>query len=147
VAQPPRHLPDVNVWIALLDEAHVFHAQALQFFERSKLRIATTPLVENGVIRVLNLPGYSRLGPAGFDNVSRKLAEVCAAVDHEFWPGRVSLCSPGTVVWPRVMGHNQITDVYLLALAVAHGGCLATLDHGVSLATVEGAAPRHLLRL
>ena len=56
-----RYLPDVNVWVALLDEAHVFHAQALAFIQRKRLKIATCALVENGVVRVLNLPGYSRL--------------------------------------------------------------------------------------
>ena len=42
------------------------------------------------------------------------------------------------------MGHNQITDVYLLALAVAHGGALATLDHRVALNAVRDAQGKHL---
>ena len=130
-----RHLLDVNVWVALLDEAHVFHAQALAFIQRRRLKIATCALVENGVIRVLNLPGYS------------KLADICAEIDHEFWAGDVSLRTPGLANWPRVLGHQQITDVYLLALAVAHGGCLITLDHGVALSTVVGATHKHLLLL
>jgi uncharacterized protein len=142
-----RYLLDVNVWIALLDEAHAFHAQALAFIQRRRLKVATCALVENGVIRVLNLPGYSRLGPVGFEVVARKLDEICAGLDHEHWPCDVSICTPGVVIWPRVLGHNQITDVYLLALAVAHGGCLATLDHRVALSTVEGASGRHLLLL
>ena len=142
-----RHLLDVNVWVALLDEAHAFHAQALAFIQRRRLKIATCALVENGVIRVLNLPGYSRLGPVGFEVVSRKLNEICADMDHEFWPDSVSLRVPGVVQWPRVLGHNQITDVYLLALAVENRGCLVTLDHRVALSTVVGAAGKHLLLL
>ena len=102
-----RHLLDVNVWVALLDEAHVFHAQALTFIERRKLQIATCPLVENGVVRVLNLPGYSRLGPVGFDVVARKLDEICAGMDHAFWPDNVSLRTPGMVNWQRVLGHTR----------------------------------------
>lgn len=142
-----RHLLDVNVWVALLDEAHVFHAQALAFVQRRKLKIATCALTENGVIRVLNLPAYSKLGPVGFEAVTRKLADICTELDHEFWPDDVSLRTPGLVQWPRVLGHQQISDIYLLALAVAHGGCLVTLDHGVALTTVAGAAPKHLLLL
>ena len=142
-----RHLLDVNVWVALLDEAHVFHAQALAFIERRKLQIASCALVENGVIRVLNLPAYSKLGPVGFEAVAGKLAEICAGMDHEFWPDQLSLRTPGLVNWPRVLGHNQITDVYLLALAVAHGGCLVTLDHRVAASTVPGATAKHLLLL
>jgi toxin-antitoxin system PIN domain toxin len=142
-----RYLLDVNVWVALLDEAHVFHAQALAFMERKKLPIATCPLVENGVVRVLNLPGYSTFGPAGFEAVATKLDEICAAVDHEFWPDDLSLRTPGMVNWPRVLGHNQITDIYLLALAVIHDGCFLTLDHRVATSTVAGASARHLLLL
>lgn len=142
-----RHLLDVNVWVALLDEAHVFHSLALAFIERRRLKIATCPLVENGVIRVLNLPGYSKLGPVGFEPVSKKLGEICADIDHEFWPDQISLRSDGLVNWPRVLGHNQITDVYLLALAVANKGCLVTLDHRVALSTAMGAEAKNLMLL
>jgi uncharacterized protein len=96
-----RHLLDVNVWVALMDEAHIFHASALAFIRKPRLKIATCSLVENGVIRVLNLPGYSKLGPVGFDVVSQKLAEICAELDHEFWPDQLSLRTPGLVYWPR----------------------------------------------
>ena len=142
-----RHLLDVNVWVALLDEAHVFHAQAVAFIERKDLKIASCPLVENGVIRILNLPAYSKLGPVGFEAVARKIGAICADLDHAFWPDALSLCTINTVQWSRVLGHNQITDVYLLALAVAHKGCLATLDHRVALNTVQGAAAKNLVLL
>ena len=142
-----RHLLDVNVWVALLDEAHVFHAQALALMQRRRVRIATCPLVENGVIRVLNLPAYSPVGPVGFHVVAHKLSEICGGLDHEFWSDDLSLRTSGVVNWPRVLGHNQITDVYLLALAVARGGCLVTLDHRVALSTVVGAGAANLLLL
>ena len=144
---PQRCLPDVNVWVALLDEAHVFHAQALAFIQRQRLKIATCALVENGVVRVLNLPAYSRLPSVGFAPVAAKLAEICSGMDHAFWPCDVSLREAGRVNWPRVMGHNQITDVYLLALCVANKGCLVTLDHRVTLSTVTNAAAENLMLL
>ena len=137
----------MNVWIALLDEAHVHHAQALAFMERRKVKIATCPLTENGVIRILNLPGYSKRGPAGFEPVQQKLQQICADVDHEFWPDSLSLRTESRVNWSRVLGHNQITDVYLLALAVANKGCLVTLDHRVALSTVIGAGSGNLMLL
>lgn len=139
-----RYLLDVNVWIALLDEAHVHHLHALAFIEQKNLKIASCPLVENGVIRVLNLPGYSKFGPVGFDRVSHKLREICADMDHEFWPDSVSLRTDGLIDWSRVMGHNQITDIYLLALAKTNRGSLATLDHRVALSTVLGATAKNL---
>ena len=142
-----RHLLDVNVWVALLDEAHVFHAQALAFVQRRKLKIATCALVENAVIRVLNMPAYSKLGPVGFEAVARKLADICTELDHEFWPDDVSLRTPGLVQWPRVLGHQQISDIYLLALAVKHGGRLVTFDGSIARTAVVGADARHLLAI
>jgi len=100
--------------------------------------------VENGVISVLNLPGYSKFGPVGFCKVSDKLSEICHDLDHEFWPDSLSLRTKGLVDWSRVLGHNQITNIYLLALAKAHQGCLATLDHRVALSTVVGATAKNL---
>jgi toxin-antitoxin system PIN domain toxin len=142
-----RYLLDVNVWVALLDEAHVHHAQALAFVQRRQVKIATCPLVENGVIRILNLPGYSRYGPAGFEAVQQKLLQICADLDHEFWSDSVSLLTESRVNWSRVLGHNQITDVYLLALAVANKACLVTLDHRVALSTVHEAGSSNLMLL
>ena len=142
-----RLLLDVNVWIALLDDAHVHNADALALFQKPGLKMATCPLVENGVLRVLNLPGYSPHGPAGFEAVRTKMALACADVDHEFWADDISLRTDGLVNWSRVFGHGQITDLYLLALAVAHQGALATFDHRIALNAVVGAEKANLLLL
>lgn len=139
-----RYLLDVNVLVALLDEAHIHHAVAQNLVAQPNLKIATCALTENGVLRVLNLPGYSSYGPAGFEAVRAQLDQLCKDTDHEFWPCDVTLRDDSKIDWSRVMGHNQITDVYLLALAVAHGGALATLDHRVALNAVQGAQARHL---
>jgi predicted nucleic acid-binding protein len=42
---------------------------------------------------------------------------------------------------------KQITDLYLLALAVHHGGCLVTFDRGVIREAVPGATAEHLVVL
>lgn len=139
-----RLLLDVNVWVGLFDDAHIHNAQALALFSRPKLKIATSALTENGVLRVLNLPGYANRAPPGFEVVRQKLALACSDVDHEFWPCSISLRDDGLLNWARIMGHNQITDAYLLALAVHQGGALATFDHRVALSAVLGAEAKHL---
>ncbi len=144
--QSVRHLLDVNVWIALLDEGHTHHTIAKKLFSNSKLKIATCPLVENGVIRILNMPNYSAFGAVGFDEVRKQLSMVFSDFDHEFWADDITLRS-APVNWTHVMGHNQITDVYLLALAVAHDGCLASFDRRIALSTVSSAKAKHLVLL
>jgi toxin-antitoxin system PIN domain toxin len=139
-----RGLLDVNVWVALFDDAHQFSGRANAFIESRRVQIATCPLVENGIIRVLSLPGYGRRGGLPIQLVRERLREACAALDHEFWPDDISLRDDERVDFSRVQGHNQITDLYLLALAVAHGGRLVTFDQAIALSSVRGATPRHL---
>lgn len=139
-----RCLFDVNVWIALFDDAHVLADRANALIETPRLRIATCPLVENAVIRVMNLPGYGRRGAVGLERVRDQLAKACAELDHEFWPDDVSLRDERIADFTRVHGHNQITDLYLLALAVKHGGILVTFDQAISLDAVRGAGSQHL---
>lgn len=140
----PRCLLDVNVWVALFDDAHLCSDRANAMIETPGTRIATCPLVENGVIRVLNLPSYGRRGALGLQRVRNQLAHACSSLDHEFWADDVSLRDDHAVDFTRVHGHNQITDLYLLALAVRHGGTLVTFDQSVPLDAVHGATAAHL---
>ena len=122
---PQRALLDVNVWIALLDDAHQFCEEATAFIESPEARIATCPLVENGVIRIMAMPSYGRGGGLPMHQVRQRLQQACASLDHAFWPDDVSLRDDTLVDFSRVQGHQQVTDLYLLALAVRHGGTLA----------------------
>lgn len=142
-----RALLDVNVWIALFDDAHQFSQRANAFIDRPGVQIATCPLVENGVIRVLGSPYYSRRGALSIQQVRDRLRSTCAALDHMFWPDDVSLRDEALFNFGRVQGHNQIADLYLLGLAVRHRGCLATFDQAIGLQSAHGAAARHLLLL
>lgn len=139
-----RMLLDVNVWVALFDDAHVASVQANALIDLPGVTIATCPLVENGVIRVLNLPGYGRRGALGLQRVRAQLVHACKTLDHKFWPDDVTLRDDSAVDINRVHGHNQITDLYLLALVVKHGGTLVTFDQNIPLAAVRGAGVEHL---
>ena len=142
--RPTRALLDVNVWIALLDDAHQFSSQANAFIESTGVSIATCPLVENGVIRVMSMPSYGRGGGVAPSLVRQHLQMACSALDHAFWPDDVSLRSDPRVDFSRIHGHRQITDLYLLTLAVHHGGKLVTFDRSIALSSVHGAQPHHL---
>lgn len=139
-----RALLNVNVWIALFDDAHQFSERANAFIESRGVKIATCPLVENGVIRVMSLPGYGRRGGLPMHSVRERLREACASLDHAFWPDDISLRDDERVDFSRVQGHNQITDLYLLALAVGNGGRLVTFNQTIALSSVRGATARHL---
>jgi uncharacterized protein len=139
-----RALLDVNVWVALFDDAHQFSPRANAFIESRGLKVATCPLVENGVIRILSLPSYGRRGGLPIQRVREQLRKACATLDHEFWPDDISLRDDRHVDFDRVQGHNQITDLYLLALAVHRGGCLASFDQAIAISSVRGATAKNL---
>lgn len=138
-----RALLDVNVLVALLDAAHIHHIEATTWLARNlRHGWASCPLTQNGCLRILSLPGYlNRQAPR---EVASRLAEAVADPSHAFWPDSLSLLDAAHVSWDHVLGTRQITDVYLLALAVSHGGRLVTFDQAISLHAVPGAARKHL---
>ncbi|MEO8250257.1 MAG: TA system VapC family ribonuclease toxin [Burkholderiales bacterium] len=142
-----RYLLDVNVWLALFDDQHVHNARTGAWLDQPRLRIATCPLTENGVLRIMNIPAFNRQSVAGFSAVRMMMTKVCDEIDHEFWPDDVSLRSDDVLDWGRVSGHNQVTDAYLLALAVKNGGALASFDQRIALSAVRGATEIHLALL
>lgn len=141
-----RALLDVNVLIALLDVDHPLHSSAATWLKSNAAHgWASCPLTENGCVRIMSQPGYSH--PLAASAVIARLAEAAAGPSHEFWPADVSLLDRTIVDPSRVLGPRQVTDLYLLALAVRHGGRFVTYDGGVPLSAVRGATPQHLLVL
>ena len=63
---------------------------------------------------------------------------------HAFWPDDLSITDAAAFDWGRLQGHQQVTDVYLLTLAVTHGGRLVTFDQRVQPGMVKGCRPEHL---
>ncbi len=137
-------LLDVNVLVALFDPGHVHHEAAHRwFFVARPGGWATCPLTENGLVRVLSNPAYPGRRTTVADAVDR-LRRFTESGDHVHWPDDVSLLRPDELDGSRLRGHREITDAYLLALAVRHDGALATFDRSVRTAAVPGFEPRHL---
>ena len=142
-----RFLLDINVLIALIDPAHVQHDRAHEWFAASGEKAwATCPLTENGLLRIVGHARYPNSAgtPAA---VAELLASLRALPGHEFWPDDVSLLDQERVDRTRLLDSAQVTDSYLLALAVARGGQLATFDQRlVADAVIHGAKALHLIR-
>lgn len=138
-------LLDVNVLVALFDPMHLDHEAAHAWFERHRSDgWSTCPLTENGLVRVLSNPAYPGRRTTVGDAVER-LDLFESSGDHVFWPDTVSVCQRSVVARDRLQGHRQVTDVYLLALARAHGGRLATLDRSIPVNAVVGASAKDLV--
>jgi toxin-antitoxin system PIN domain toxin len=142
-----RFLLDINVLIALLDSAHVQHDRAHEWFATAGRKAwATCPLTENGVVRIVGHARYPN-SPGTPAAVLELLAGLCALPGHDFWADDITLRDAERVARSRLLDSSQVTDSYLLALAKAHGGKLATFDQRlVTDAVVNGAQALHVLR-
>ncbi len=139
-------LLDVNVLIALIDPAHVAHEPAHRWFEAQGAKAwATCPITENGVIRIVGHPSYPN-SAGSLAMVASIVAELTSLPGHVFWSDDISLVKSAHVDAARILTPGQVTDSYLLALAVARGGRLATFDRRLSASAVQnGAAALHLI--
>ena len=130
---------DVNVLIALFDPGHPNHEDAHRWFSRNRKQgWATCAVTINGCIRVLSSPSYPAIDATPAEVASR-LRVLCAASDHQFWKESVSLLDETLFRPEAIAGHRQVTDVYLLGLAIRRGGRLATFDRSIPLKAVRGA--------
>jgi len=138
-----RALLDVNVLLALLDSDHVDHVRAGEWLDAAiDAGWASCPITENGFVRVISQPRYpSPVPPA---QAIELLAATRDSRHHAFWPCDVSLLDAQVVDRSRLHGPRQVTDAYLLALAVAHEGRFVTFDRSLALETVPGATQEHL---
>ena len=132
------YLLDVNLLLALSDPMHVHHQPAHAWFAETGAQAwATCPVTENGFVRIASHPRYPNR-PGDEAAVLGILRQFCAIEGHRFWSEDISirdLIRPGGIVT-----HAQITDIFLLGLAVHNAGKLATLDRRLPFTAVDGGA-------
>ncbi len=132
------YLLDVNVLIALVDPAHIQHDEAHDWFARVGHKgFATCPLTENGLIRIVGHPKYPN-SPGPPSVVLQSLVAIRGLSGHKFWADDLSVADAGFFAAELLSSHSRVTDSYLLALAHAKGGRLATLDQKLATEVVPG---------
>lgn len=132
----PVALLDVNVMVALAWPSHVHHVVAQEWFaEQQALGWATCPTTESGLVRVSSNMAVIPYAVSPVEALEL-LDEMTHLDGHEFWADDVRGVVGPELDGSLVVGHRQVTDAHLLALAVSRGGVLATLDRAV-----RGLAP------
>jgi toxin-antitoxin system PIN domain toxin len=124
-------LLDLNVLIALTDSEHQHYAAAQAWFDaHGKRDFGICPLTEAGFIRLTTNPNY----PSGPRSVDQAIAILQALQGHQscrYWEIKESWVTLTAPFAARVSGHQQVSDAYLLGLAIKENGVLVTFDRGI----------------
>lgn len=139
-----RGLLDINILIALLDENHTHHGAASDWLAGNiQHGWASCPFTQNGCVRIMSQPRYPNA--LGVSEIVLRLQSAVSTRHHEFIADDISLLDDSAVDRERLLSPRHLTDVYLLALAVAHGARLVTLDKSIPLAAVRRANAESLM--
>ena len=131
-------LLDTNVLVALFSADHSHHGVAQRWFrEHEKKGWATCPFTQAGFVRLVSNPTVARTAVSPAEAIA-VLEENLQTPHHEFWPDDISFMKAVTPLTSGLQGHKQITDAYLLGLAIHHKGKLATFDRSIASLLPEG---------
>lgn len=125
------HLLDTNVLIALAWPQHIHHGAAHRWFAGTGRRgWATCPLTQVGFARISSNPKIIPDAVSPRDALAT-LARMTRLSGHQFWPDMLQPTEAVGLASLALVGHRQVSDAYLLALAQSNDGKLATFDRGV----------------
>ena len=116
-------LLDANVLIALVVEDHVHHRAAERWFAGTTAAIATCPITQGSLLRLLIREGQSAQAATAV------VSALMTQPRHVFWPDDAAF---DAVPLTGVIGYRQVTEAYLAHLARTHNGRLATFDQGLA---------------
>lgn len=124
-----QYLLDLNVLIAFADEEHVHHKRVMRWFKAGGSRNwGICPLTEAGLVRLAANP---KVGAFSVEQAIEMLVELAKVPGYRYWPmtGKwVDMVAPFA---SRIFGHQQVTDSYLLGLAIKENGVLVTFDKAI----------------
>jgi len=124
-------LLDTNVLIALVWPSHSAHLRAQHWFAKNARQgWATCPMTQCGFVRVSSNPAFSPHALSSAEALVLLRANLNHPA-HSFWPDDFDLGPMSDFAAQELSGHQQVTDAYLLSLAMHHHGKLATLDRGI----------------
>lgn len=133
-----RALLDINVLIALLDEDHVHHVETRRWLEENiDHGWASCPLTQNGCIRIMSQPRYPNAVHVA--EIVARLQKAVSTQHHRFITDNVSLLNPDIIDHGRLLSPRQLTDIYLLALAVENECRFITFDRSIPTGAAKQA--------
>lgn len=124
------YLLDVNLLFVFHQPRHIDYEIARRWFHnKGRAGFATSPITQAGLLRLL-VQNAAKLEAFAMKEAKEALRHLVAQPAHIFWPDSSAYLDATERFAGRLHGYRQITDAYLLGLAIQNQGRLATLDHG-----------------
>ena len=140
-------LLDVNILVAMAWPTHRAHENVQEWLSRHALEgWATCPLTQTAFVRILSNPAFSPNALTPGDALTLLRANL-GHPGHRFWADELSLAQAVEPLTPRWTGHQQVTDAYLLGLAMHKKGKLATMDRAILALLPEKSRDREFVEL
>lgn len=139
-------LLDLNLLIALAWPSHIHHHIAQAWFSKNASSgWATCPMTQCGFVRISS---NKKIIPEAVTpkEALALLKEVLKHKAHTFWEDDIGILDDH-IPSQLLIGHRQITDAYLLGLAIRQGGRLVTLDGGLSALLTTQSHHRTVLHI
>jgi uncharacterized protein len=127
----PRYLLDLNALISLADADSIHYKAIHRWFDAGGgQNWGVCPLTESGFVRVTTNPVYR--GPTRtVEQATGILAGFALHAGYRYWPITEKWAVLTSPFSARLMGHQQVTDAYLLGLAIRENGILVTFDKAI----------------
>jgi toxin-antitoxin system PIN domain toxin len=139
-------LLDVNVLVGLLWRRHTLHRSAMEWFtNHASDGWATCPITQAGFVRIVSNPAIDPMAPSIPKAIDLLRVATRQKSHHRFWADDLSLTEISSGVRTRMQGLKQITDAYLLALAIGHNARFVTFDRGILSLAPQGSAEHSAL--
>jgi toxin-antitoxin system PIN domain toxin len=124
----PKYLLDVNVLLALLAENHIHYQLVTDWFSTPELWWAVCPFTEAGFIRNATAP---RNGSITVSEATKVLARIAKQPGYHYLPITADWQTLTRPFFARIFGTKQVTDAYLLGLAIREDCVLVTMDKAI----------------
>jgi uncharacterized protein len=130
-----KHLLDANALIALAWPAHEHHQRIHTWFQKHHSSgWATTAFTQAAFIRIVSQPAFSggvsesAIGPREAADI---LTRNTSYRGHKFLTSDLQINEVISICTGGLVGHRQVTNAYLLALAIKNRYKLVTFDSGI----------------
>ena len=110
---------------------HQAHAKVQEWFARhAREWWVTCPLTQTAFVRILSNPAFSPNALTPSDAIALLQANL-GHPGHRFWSDEIGIVQSLQPFAQQLAGHQQVTNAYLLGLAIYKKGKLATLDRSI----------------